>query len=152
MRPPVLRLVLPLVLLLFAMPALATEPTSEPTSAPAATDPLDGGQWRLARIPGRTLTQLPMQRRPTLAFAEGRASGRGVCNALTARYTLGEPGELRFGRVGGAMTTCREAESLEQHFINQLQDVTGFSVDDDRLVLRTRRGRELMFERMAERN
>jgi heat shock protein HslJ len=72
-----------------------------------------------------------------------------VCNLLTATYTLGGPGELRMGRVGGAMTSCREAEFLELHYISQLEDVTGFSVDGERLVLRTRRGRELVFEPIA---
>jgi heat shock protein HslJ len=151
MRPPVLRLLLPLLLL--AVPAFAAAPAATPAATPAAapvaTDPLDGSQWRLANIPGRNLAQVPVPRRPTLAFAEGRASGRGVCNLLTATYTLGGPGELRMGRVGGAMTPCREAESLERHYISQLEDVTGFSVDSERLVLRTRRGRELVFEPIA---
>jgi heat shock protein HslJ len=147
MRPPVLRLLLPLLLL--AVPAFAAAPAATPAATPVATDPLDGSQWRLANIPGRNLAQVPVPRRPTLAFADGRASGRGVCNLLTATYTLGGPGELRMGRVGGAMTSCREAESLERHYISQLEDVTGFSVDSERLVLRTRRGRELVFEPIA---
>jgi heat shock protein HslJ len=158
MRLPVLRLLLPLILLLLIVPAFAATPAAEqatvdpaatPAAEPAAIDPLDGSQWRLTQIPGRNLAQVPVPRRPTLAFADGRASGRGVCNLLTATYTLGGPGELRMGRVGGAMTRCVEAQSLERHYISQLEDVTGFSVDGDRLVLRTRRGRELLFERMA---
>jgi heat shock protein HslJ len=145
MRPPALLL----LLLLLAMPAFAAAPAATPATATIAADPLDGSQWRLTNIPGRNLTQVPVPRRPTLAFAGGRANGRGVCNLLTATYTLGGPGELRMGRVGGAMTRCVEAQSLERHYIGQLEDVTGFSIDGDRLVLRTRRGRELQFERMV---
>jgi heat shock protein HslJ len=149
MRPPALRLLLPLLLLLLVVPAFAATPAATPATATDATDPLDGSQWRLTHIPGRNLAQVPVPRRPTLAFADGRASGRGVCNLLTATYTLGGPGELRMGRVGGAMTRCVEAQSLERHYIGQLEDVTGFSVDAERLVLRTRRGRELVFEPIA---
>jgi heat shock protein HslJ len=119
------------------------------TIEPAAVDPLDGSQWRLSSLPGRTVAQVSVNRRPTVAFAEGRMSGRGLCNPLTAAYTPGESGQLRIGRVGGATAPCREVESLEPHFIRQLEDVTGYRLDGDRLVLVTRGGREVGFERMT---
>jgi heat shock protein HslJ len=89
-----------------------------------------------------------VNRRPTVAFAEGRMSGRGLCNALAAAYTPGESGQLRIGRVGCATAPCREVESLESHFIRQLEDVTGYRLEGDRLILITRGGREIGFERM----
>ncbi len=75
-------------------------------------------------------------------------SGRGLCNALAAAYTPGESGQLRIGRVGCATAPCREVESLESHFIRQLEDVTGYRLEGDRLILITRGGREIGFERM----
>lgn len=135
-----------LVLVGSAMPAIAAEPEA---GQPAVIDALDGSEWRLSNLPGRNLAQVPVQRRPTIAFADGRMSGRGLCNNLTAAYTLGAPGELRMGRVGGATLPCREVESLERHFIRQLEDVTGYRIDGDRLVLVTRRGREVSFERLS---
>lgn len=133
-----------LVLVGSAMPAIAAEPEA---GQPAVIDALDGSEWRLSNLPGRNLAQVPVQRRPTIAFAGGRMSGRGLCNNLTAAYTLGARGELRMGRVGGATLPCREVESLERHFIRQLEDVTSYRIDGDRLVLVTRRGREVTFER-----
>lgn len=139
-------LILALWLVLFgpALPVIAAEPEAD---QPAVIDALDGGEWRLSTLPGRNLAQVPVARRPTIALADGRMSGRGLCNHLTAAYTLGAPGELRMGRAGGATLPCREVESLERHFIRQLEDVTGYRIDGDRLVLVTRRGRELNFER-----
>jgi heat shock protein HslJ len=137
---------LPILLLLALSISLLVGCAS--TIEPAAVDPLEGSEWRLSSLPGRNLAQVPVNRRPTVAFAEGRMSGRGLCNPLTAAYTPGESGQLRIGRVGGATAPCREVESLEPHFIRQLEDVTGYRLDGDRLVLVTGTGRELGFERL----
>jgi heat shock protein HslJ len=129
-----------LVLSAFAAAAEAPE-----TPAP---DPLAGTQWRLTRIPGRNLGQVPVQNHPRLAFDGGRARGRGVCNVLTATYTLTPPDGLAFGRVGGAMTRCLEGQQLEAFFINQLQGVQRYSIEGDTLEMVTRTRKRLQFERM----
>ena len=101
--------------------------------ADPAPDPLAGTQWRLTRIPGRNLGQVPVQNHPRLSFDGTRARGRGVCNPLTATYTLTPPDGLVFGRVGGAMMPCREGQQLEAFFIDQLEGVQRYSIEGDTL-------------------
>jgi heat shock protein HslJ len=113
-----------------------------------ASNPLVGTQWRLNRIPGRNLGQVPVQNHPRLSFDDARARGRGVCNPLTATYTLTPPDGLVFGRVGGAMMPCREGQQLEAFFIDQLEGVQRFSIEGDTLEMVTRTGRRLQFGRM----
>jgi heat shock protein HslJ len=138
-------IVLLLALLGSAAPAVTAEVDA---GKPAVLDPLHGSEWRLANLPGRNLAQVPERRRPTLAFAEGRMRGRGLCNILTASYTFGAPGEVRLGRVGAGRVPCTDVEFLEEHLIRQLEDVTGYRIEGERLVLITRRGRELAFDRL----
>lgn len=113
-----------------------------------ASNPLVGTEWRLIRIPGRNLDQVPVHNHPRLSFDDARAGGRGVCNQLTATYTLTPPDGLAFGRVGGAMMRCREGQQLEAFFIDQLQGVQRFSLDGETLEMITRSGRRLQFGRM----
>lgn len=141
---------LPVIMLLLGLigttvPSVAADPTG---GAPAVVDALHASEWRLANLPGRNLAQVPERRRPTLAFAEGRMRGRGLCNILTASYTFGAPGEVRLGRVGAGRVPCTDVEFLEEHLIRQLEDVTGYRIEGERLVLITRRGRELAFDRL----
>jgi heat shock protein HslJ len=123
--------------------AFAAEAPVEP-----APNPLVGTEWRLTRIPGRSLGQVPVQNHPRLSFDDARARGRGVCNPLTAAYTLTPPDGLVFGRVGGAMMACREGDRLEAFFINQLEGVQRFSLEGDTLEMVTRTGRRLQFGRL----
>lgn len=134
-----------LALIAFAVPVGATEVDA---SKPVVVDRLHGSEWRLSSLPGRNLAQVQVRRRPTLAFTDGRMRGRGLCNILTASYTFGAPGELSLGRVGAGKVPCTDVEFLEDHLIRQLEDVTGYRLDGDRLVLITRRGRELGFDRL----
>lgn len=119
-------------------------------AAVAQADPLTGTQWTLVDLPGRNLAQVPRQKHPTLRFDGGRVRGRGVCNALTAAYTLPEPGRIGFGRVGGNMMPCREGQQLEAFYIQQLEGVQRYAIDGDTLVLTTRTGRNLRFARQAQ--
>jgi heat shock protein HslJ len=123
--------------------AVASDAPVEP-----ASNPLVGTEWRLISIPGRNLGQVPVQNHPRLSFDDARADGRGVCNPLTATYTLTPPDGLVFGRVGGAMMRCREGQQLEAFFIDQLQGVQRFSLEGDTLEMVTRSGRRLQFERL----
>jgi heat shock protein HslJ len=111
-------------------------------------DRLSGSEWRLSDLPGRNLAQVAVNRRPTLAFNEGRMRGRGLCNPLTASYTIGKPGEIRLGRVAAGKVPCTEVEFLEDHLIRQLEGVTGYRVEGERLILVTHRGREIGFDRL----
>lgn len=140
-----MRKLLPLLLIGLAVSAFAA--AAETPVAPAP-DPLAGTQWRLTRIPGRNLGQVPVQNHPRLAFDGTRARGRGVCNALTATYTLTPPDGLVFGRVGGAMMRCPEGQQLEAFFISQLQGVQRYAIEGDTLQMVTRTRKTLQFERM----
>lgn len=120
--------------------------------AATAADPLIGTRWKLVDIPGRNLAQVPKQKHPTLRFDGVRAKGRGVCNVLTATYTLLEPDRMSFGRVGGDMLPCREGQQLEEFYIEQIQDVQHYAIDGDALELTTRTGKRLRFARQADKD
>jgi heat shock protein HslJ len=128
--------------------ALASAVVAAEAPADPAPDPLAGTQWRLTRIPGRNLGQVPVQNHPRLTFDGTRMRGRGVCNPLTATYTLTPPDGMVFGRVGGAMMPCREGQQLEAFFIDQLEGVQRYTIDGDTLEMVTRTGRRLQFGRM----
>lgn len=136
-----------LVLLCLGLGLATAVVAAEAPSAPAP-DPLAGTQWRLTRIPGRNLGQVPVQNHPRVSFDGARMRGRGVCNPLTATYTLAPPDGLVFGRVGGAMMPCREGQQLEAFFIDQLEGVQRFTIEADTLEMVTRNGRRLQFGRM----
>lgn len=135
------------VLLCLVLALAGTDVAADPPADPAP-DALAGTQWRLTRIPGRNLGQVPVQNHPRLSFDGARARGRGVCNPLTATYTLTPPDGLVFGRIGGAMMPCREGQQLEAFFIDQLEGVQRYSVEGDMLQMVTRAGRRLEFGRM----
>lgn len=134
--------------MLFLALSLAGVATAAEAPPATPTDALAGTEWRLTRIPGRNLGQVPVQNHPRLSFDGSRMRGRGVCNTLTATYTLTPPDGLRFGRVGGAMMPCREGQQLEAFFISQLEGVLHYSVEGDTLQMRTRNGRQIEFTRL----
>lgn len=136
------------VILLCLGLALATAVAAADAPADPAPDPLTGTQWRLTRIPGRNLGQVPVQNHPRLSFDGARMRGRGVCNPLTASYTLTPPDGLVFSRVGGAMMPCRDGQQLEAFFIDQLEGVQRFTIEGDMLELVTRTGRRVQFGRI----
>ena len=118
--------------------------------APAdpAPDPLTGTQWRLTRIPGAISARCRCRTIRALSFDGARMRGRGVCNPLTATYTLTPPDGLVFSRVGGAMMPCRDGQQLEAFFIDQLEGVQRFTIEGDMLELVTRTGRRVQFGRI----
>ncbi|KFI32823.1 lipoprotein [Haematobacter missouriensis] len=71
----------------------------------------------------------------TLAFANGRVSGRAGCNGYFAGYELtGE--SLRFQQAGATMMACAPAlMDQERKFLDALASVTDFDFSNDGALL-----------------
>lgn len=86
-----------------AMPFLVMAMGNKPQSAT-----LDGSQWRLAELNGRTVDA---GRAPTLRFDAGRVGGSDGCNLIGGVYTLGAGQALRIPgqRMTSTMMACEPA-------------------------------------------
>jgi heat shock protein HslJ/membrane-bound inhibitor of C-type lysozyme len=93
--------------------------------------PLDlllGAEWVVEDIGG---TGIVDRSRATLRFgADGKVGGRGSCNIYTGSYALtGE--NLTFGRAAATAMACAPAlMQQEQRFLDLLQQVSRFDIDE----------------------
>ena len=73
----------------------------------------------------------------TLAFADGKISGKSACNRYSAGVEQGEaPGDLKIGLAMGTRMACPgELMDLESKYLDALSRVTGFSFLASKLVL-----------------
>jgi heat shock protein HslJ len=99
----------------------------------AGPDRLADSAWTLSALAGEVLAEGP---RPTLAFADGRASGSDGCNRYQAGYRV--DGE-RFALAGDAIATrmaCPDAVMrTAATFMQALADARGWRLDGGRLEL-----------------
>jgi heat shock protein HslJ len=85
--------------------------TTAATPSPLPSGPLDlnGTTWLLLRYlsPDGTSATVPAAVTPTIAFADGTASGSGGCNTFTSPYTL-DGDKLEMGPLATTMIACEE--------------------------------------------
>ncbi len=89
----------------------------------ASEKELEGSQWQLVEVVGRTVPSLPGGRQPhiTLEAASRQAAGFAGCNNFFGGYLL-KGGELTFGLLGSTQMACSEQESdLEIDFFRALE-------------------------------
>jgi len=118
-------------------------PTSEPVPSPTP-DPLDGTSWRAVTLLGRP----PVPgREPTIAFADGRATGTTGCNSYGGAYRL-EGATIEFEELVSTKIACEPAVAqVELAFLHGLGGSSSASLDvDGRLVLSGDAG-QLVFAR-----
>ncbi len=112
------------------------------TLTPRPDASLAGTTWLATRINnGRQgVVSVNQEAIPTATFADDRVSGSAGCNQFQASYSAGE-GTLEIGPAAATRKMC-PPEVMEQEgwFLAALETVATFSIDRDRLELRTSEG------------
>jgi heat shock protein HslJ len=101
------------------------------------------GTWKLTSLDTRPVPDIP---RATATFSEdGTISGTGGCNTYRAPFRI-DDAALRVGPVAAMLGTCAAHVMRHEHaFLAAFETVTGWKVRSDRLTLRARGGRSLVF-------
>ena len=105
-----------------------------------------GPEWVAADVAGAGVAA---GSRITLQLgADGRASGRGGCNAYTGAYTL-QGTELHFGAMAATKMACAPAVmEQEQRYFTALAAVSRYALaDDGALMLTTPDGKTILFRK-----
>lgn len=102
-------------------------------SGSTGTDPeaLVGHGWALDQASTAALVdEVPPGANVTLAFEDGRASGRAACNSYGGAYDAGDDGSLSFEGFAVTEMGCEPGlMTLESAYLEALGAVTGFRVD-----------------------
>ena len=113
----------------------------------AGSDPsaLQGTGWVLERSSLSTLVDpVPPGAEITIAFADGRVSGKAGCNSYGGDYAAKDDGSMSFGPFAVTLMACDEPTMLLEHaYLATLTGVKAFAMDGD-LVL-TGDGADLRF-------
>ncbi len=101
------------------------------TGAPQAD--LNGTVWTLTSLNGQPVLD---GTQPTLAFADGQASGNASCNSFGGDYTLSGD-ELTFGALMSTLMACfpEEVMDQEQAYLSALASTASYQVDGNTLIL-----------------
>lgn len=109
----------------FALALLLTAcATATPGATPAASAPtLEGTSWVVTQIEGAPTIA---EKQPTIAFADGNASGNASCNSYGTSFTQTD-GTLKLGQVAITAMACTDAKltAQEEAFAKALGTVTG---------------------------
>lgn len=135
--------------------ALATMTACSPASDPAApsTKPaptggaaLAGAEWAVFEINGAGIVP---NSTPTIKFEEGRVFGAGSCNRFMGGYTVAADGlQLQMSQMASTMMACPDPlMQQEGAFLKTLGAVTGYSVADGVLTLKTADGQTVRAKR-----
>lgn len=135
--------------------ALATMTACAPAADPAApsTTPaptggaaLAGDEWAVFEINGAGIVP---NSTPTIKFEEGRVFGAGSCNRFMGGYTVAADGlTLEMSQMASTMMACPDAlMQQEGAFLKTLGAVTGYSVADGVLTLKTTDGQTIRAKR-----
>lgn len=101
----------------------------------AAQEELAGRLWTLVEVDG---TVVAARRPPTLRLEQGRASGFGAVNHLSAAYTA-QANEITFGAIAiNGMARSPELMQVEAAFIDALERADAFQVEGNVLELSSR--------------
>ncbi|MCX7555820.1 META domain-containing protein [Xanthomonadaceae bacterium JHOS43] len=125
-----------------------TNPSEEAprqVASPETMETLEGTSWQLADASAGVLAELEASRQVTIAFAAGRASGRGGCNRYSSAYRL-DQGRMMFEPVAATKMACiGDADVVERAFFGLLEKPVEASMSGDALVLRAKDGVVLRF-------
>lgn len=100
-------------------PAASTPPTA---STAAAVPTLDGTNWIVTHIDGTATVE---DHEPTLAFADGNASGSATCNRFAGGFTQ-DGAALTIGQVAVTQMMCADDVWMAQEaaFLTALSSIT----------------------------
>ncbi|HOM67646.1 MAG TPA: META domain-containing protein [Brevefilum fermentans] len=92
---------------------------------------LKGTSWSLVEIHGQPILEGTT---PTLIFDEEGIGGNASCNIFGGNYTL-DKGKLTFDQLFNTEMYCEGAMDQETAYINALQEVVGFKIENGNLQL-----------------
>ena len=116
---------------LFAVSALTAFAWNAQASIAGDSSTLQDTQWRLETINNHPIAN----GQPMLELeADGTVAGSTGCNSIKSTYAL-ENGSLNLGAVGTTRKFCRAVWETERAFLKMLDDVRGYEVDGNVLVL-----------------
>lgn len=95
--------------------------------------PLEGTVWHLVKVGGESVVL--SNDSFNIILNDNGLGGRGACNSLLGRYTVGEKRELRFSTLGSTKMLCPDNEQLEIQLIKILSETTHYDIDYDMLML-----------------
>ncbi len=137
-------------LALVAMTGCASTSTSgsAPAASPAPTGgaALTGPEWSVFEINGAPIVP---NSTPTINFEEGRVFGAGSCNRFMGGYTSAPDGlQLQMSQMASTMMACPDPMMQQEGaFLKTLGVVTGYSVADGVLTLKTSDGQTIRAKR-----
>ncbi|MEW6094247.1 MAG: META domain-containing protein [Chloroflexota bacterium] len=127
-------------ILAFALAAIVLTLTAcTGTGVPLAD--LNGTSWTLTRLNGQPVLD---GTQPSLAFADGQASGNASCNGFGGEYTLNGD-ELTFGALMSTLMACFPEEVMDQEsaYFAALAATASFQLEGEMLTLIDEEGTSL---------
>ncbi|NRB47848.1 MAG: META domain-containing protein [Saprospiraceae bacterium] len=102
------------------------------TACPNTTSlDISGQDWRLIRW---TVSTLPEDINITATFADGRLSGKAVCNQYFAD-ALVQKDSVLIKTVGATKMLCPEHSDVERQYLKYLQRASAYKINKDELAL-----------------
>jgi heat shock protein HslJ len=97
---------------------------------------LDSAKWQLTRI---YHSDSFVQVSGTKAFirfnsSDGKVNGNGSCNSFGGRLSV-DGNSLKLGNIFSTRMFCNEVQAIENQFFSQLQQVTGYTINEKKLIL-----------------
>lgn len=92
---------------------------------------ISGQDWRLTRW---TVSTLPEDINITATFADGRLSGKAVCNQYFAD-ALVQKDSVLIKTVGATKMLCPEHADVERKYLKYLQGASAYKINKDELAL-----------------
>jgi len=115
-----------------------------PAMAQATAEAL-AGEWRVFEMAGQAIA--PAEE-ATLAFADGRVSGKSFCNRYFAGYKVGAT-SFSTSQAGSTMMACPDPQmALERTFLDLLLKATGAETAEGILTLKAPDGRTIKARRV----
>jgi len=112
--------------------------------------PLTNTYWMLQEVAGQSVPA-NMQPKPSLLMADdGNVYGNTGCNEIQGRYQVATT-QVRFTAMSATRKFCQN-NSIEQPFLQALEDAAGVTLDGDTMILREADATALATFKAAKRN
>ena len=103
-------------------------------AGPPVAPPALAGNWTLVALDGGG--PVAAQRLPTAEFGTDSVSGLAGCNRYRGGFSTGPGGTLSIGPLAATKMACRgPLMDLERAFMQRLQAVNGYRLEDGTLLL-----------------
>lgn len=139
-----IRTVLFAVVATFLLAGCGPMTSDSATTSAQTSQALLSTQWQLVSLADGTPIKTAPQRAPTLTFNPNkqRIAGSGGCNRFIGGYTL-KGSSLTFTQPGITMMACQKGMTVERHYMQALNHVASWRIDNSTLTLLDANGHPL---------